>query len=54
MLNDLAVDNAYFSGQASAVEDFGSIGSGRYVKIQLTGTNYLSLAEVEVYEAILP
>jgi alpha-L-fucosidase len=25
--------------------------SGRYVKIQLTGTNYLSLAEVEVYPA---
>jgi len=52
--SDPAVDNVFFSGRASDIEDFSSIGNGRFVKIQLAGTNYLSLAEVEVYEALLP
>lgn len=54
LVNDPSVDKAFIAGAASALEEIGSIGSGRFVKIQLSGTNYLSLAEVEVYEAILP
>ena len=54
LLNDPAVDHTFITGQASALEEISSIGSGSYVKIQLTDSNYLSLAEVEVYEAILP
>jgi hypothetical protein len=54
LINDPSIDKAFIAGAASALEEIGSIGSGRFVKIQLSGTNYLSLAEVEVYEATLP
>ena len=38
-----------FSGTAGVKEEFRVKSSGRYVRIQLAGTNYLSLAEVEVF-----
>ena len=38
-----------FSGTAGVKEEFRVKSSGRYVRVQLAGTNYLSLAEVEVF-----
>ncbi|MDY6940278.1 MAG: discoidin domain-containing protein [Cyanobacteriota bacterium] len=38
-----------FSETAGVKEEFPVKSSGRYVRIQLAGTNYLSLAEVEVF-----
>ncbi|MGB8507876.1 MAG: discoidin domain-containing protein [Pyrinomonadaceae bacterium] len=40
--------NAYVSGQAPMTLERAVGRTGRYVRIQLTGTNYLSLAEVQV------
>lgn len=54
LLNDADVHKAYIAGQVGTIGDVGSIGSGRYLRIQLAGTNFLSLAEVEVFEPILP
>lgn len=54
LLNDPEVGQAFIEGPAGAMKDIENIGRGRYVKIQLDGTNSLTLAEVQVFEAILP
>lgn len=52
-LNDLIADSGVFSMYLSTMPDtsvrFPIVAQGRYVKIQLAGTNYLSLAEVQVF-----
>lgn len=42
------VSSYYFAGQAGTSTTIPVGRTGRYVRVQLTGTNYLSLAEVEV------
>lgn len=48
-LNDPTVDSFYFEGDVDALAYAFTQQSGRYIRIQLTGTNPLSLAEVEIY-----
>ena len=43
------VDNIYFGATAGSPTSVDINGNGRYVRIQLAGTNPLSLAEVEVF-----
>jgi RHS repeat-associated protein len=47
-INQAGVSNYYTAGQAGALTEIGVGRSGRYVRVQLAGDNYLSLAEVEV------
>jgi YD repeat-containing protein len=47
-LNQAGVSNYYTSGAAGAQKVVNIGRTGRYVRVQLTGTNYLSLAEVQV------
>jgi hypothetical protein len=54
LLENDNVSKAFISGPAGEIADIESIGTGRFIRIQLEATNYLSLAEVEVYEALLP
>lgn len=46
--NQPGVDAYHFPGAAAATENLTIGRSGRYVRVQLAGTNYLSLAEVMV------
>ena len=48
-LSQSGVSDYFFSGAASATEDFNINRTGRYVRVQLSGTNYLQLAEVQVF-----
>jgi hypothetical protein len=47
-LNQSGVSSYYMAGTAGSPTIFSINRSGRYVRVQLAGTNYLSLAEVEV------
>jgi YD repeat-containing protein len=49
--NQAVVASATVSGQAGTPSTVAVSGSARYVKVQLNGTNYLSLAEVKVWAA---
>ncbi|MGB0386541.1 MAG: lamin tail domain-containing protein [Ardenticatenaceae bacterium] len=50
-LNQPGVSSYHNPGQAAAVETVSVNRSGRYVRVQLAGSNPLSLAEVEVFAA---
>jgi RHS repeat-associated protein len=47
-INQAGVSSYYTAGQAGLLTQIGVGRSGRYVRVQLAGDNYLSLAEVEV------
>ena len=47
--NDSSVTRTRFSGTAGAQVKLNSPGTGRYVRVQLAGKGYLSLAEVKVF-----
>ena len=49
LVNDASVWRYYSSGQAPSKLDIPANLNGRYVRVQLAGTNYLTLAEVQVY-----
>lgn len=49
VLQDCNVDNIYVSGEAPAVLNIPKTVSARYIKIQLSDSNVLSLAEVQIY-----
>ena len=48
------VQATYHSGVASSESDFTINRTGRYVRVQLTGTQYLQLAEVQVFGSDIP
>ena len=48
LLNDQAIAQHFFSGVAGAQESIGIDALGRYVRVQLSGTGILHMAEVEV------
>jgi hypothetical protein len=47
-INQAGVSNYYTAGPAGVVKEIGVNRSGRYVRVQLAGDNYLHMAEVEV------
>ncbi len=47
--NQAGVSSYYTSGQGGFPTELAIYRSGRYVRVQLAGTNYLSLAEVQVF-----
>lgn len=47
--NQNVVSSVNFPGQAGTQSNVSIVGTARYVKVQLGGTNYLSLAEVKVW-----
>ena len=47
-INQAGVSRYYTAGPAGALTEIGVGRSGRYVRVQLDGDNYLSIAEVEV------
>jgi hypothetical protein len=49
LVRDAAVKKYWVSGQAPASLTLNAATSGRYVRVQLSGRNYLSLAEVQVW-----
>ncbi len=48
-LNQAGVSNYYTPGQAGVSHTINVGRTGRYVRVQLAGTNFLSLAEVEIF-----
>jgi len=48
-LNQSGVSNYYFSGAAGSPTQIDVYGTGRYLRVQLAGTNPLSIAEFEVF-----
>jgi hypothetical protein len=48
-LQQAGVRTFYFAGPAPTLTSFSVRQSGRYIRVQLTGQNYLSLAEVQVF-----
>ena len=48
LLADPSVDAEFYSGTVPTIADIALSAQGRFVKIQLAGQNYLSLAEVQV------
>ncbi|MEM7331842.1 MAG: putative Ig domain-containing protein [Chloroflexota bacterium] len=48
-LNQAGVDAFYFTGAAGTTENFFTRANGRYVRVQLSGQNFLQLAEVEIF-----
>jgi hypothetical protein len=48
-LQQAGVHAFYFAGPASTLTSFPIDRLGRYVRVQLSGTNYLQLAEVQVF-----
>jgi hypothetical protein len=48
LLADTSIDNIYHAGYFSGAKAFDFPTTGRYVRVQLSGTGYLSLAEVQV------
>lgn len=53
LLADSSIGSYYHSGAGAIQESFTIGRTGRYVRVQLTGTNYLSLAEVEVTPGLI-
>jgi hypothetical protein len=53
-INQPGVSSYYVAGTAGTPTTFTTPRSGRYVRVQLSGTNYLTLAEVEVIGQPLP
>ena len=51
-INQPGVDSFYFDGDVDALAYAFSQQSGRYLRIQLTGSDPLSLAEVEIYGSL--
>jgi hypothetical protein len=47
-INQMGVSSYFFSGTAGVTTNINVGRSGRYVRVQLSGTNFLSLAEVEI------
>jgi len=47
-INQAGVSNYYTAGPVGAVKEIGVYRSGRYVRVQLAGDNWLHMAEVEV------
>lgn len=47
-INQAGVSSYFFSGIAGVTTNINVNRSGRYVRVQLSGTNFLSLAEVEI------
>ncbi len=47
-LDNSAIDQTFFSGSAGAEESFSVNATGRYVRIQLSGSGILHMAEVEI------
>lgn len=47
-----AVESYYFAGTVGKPTEIDIERTGRYVRVQLVGSNYLSLAEVEVMESV--
>jgi PA14 domain len=47
-INQAGVSNYYTAGPVGVAKEIGVYRSGRYVRVQLAGDNYLHLAEVEV------
>jgi RHS repeat-associated protein len=47
--NQAGVSSYYTSGQCGFPTELGIYRTGRYVRVQLAGTNYLSIAEVQVF-----
>jgi hypothetical protein len=52
-LNQAGISAYYTAGVASAVTTINVNRTGRYVRVQLSGTNFLQLAEVQVLEAFV-
>ncbi|MBL8206393.1 MAG: NPCBM/NEW2 domain-containing protein [Blastocatellia bacterium] len=48
LLGDSSITRYQVTGSASSLLTIPAIATGRYVRVQLAGTNYLSLAEVQV------
>jgi Domain of unknown function (DUF1929)/F5/8 type C domain/Glyoxal oxidase N-terminus len=48
-INQAGVSNYYTPGQAGVSHSIAIGRTGRYVRVQLAGTNFLSLAEVEIF-----
>jgi YD repeat-containing protein len=53
-INQAGVSSYYMSGIAGVTTNMSVNRTGRYVRVQLSGTNYLSLAEVEVFGTVSP
>lgn len=53
-LNQTGVSGYYFAGAAGSPTTVTVARTGRYVRVQLVGTNYLTLAEVEVLGGLAP
>ena len=51
LLTDKSIQRVHVPGQAADIETLSFDTSGRYVRVQLAGTNPLSLAEVEITTA---
>lgn len=49
VLNQPGVQSYFFSGQAAKQENIFTRATGQFVRVQLTGSNYLSLAEVQLW-----
>ena len=54
LLNDSSVWRQHTPGQAPTQLTIPAAVNGRYVRVQLAGGNYLSLAEVQVWESLSP
>jgi probable HAF family extracellular repeat protein len=54
VLNQSGVSNYYTSGAAGTLTTIQVGRTGRYVRVQLSGTDYLALAEVQVFAASAP
>lgn len=53
-INQAGVSNYYTSGQCGAPTQVAINRTGRYIRVQLAGTNYLSIAELQVLGALAP
>ena len=49
LLSDSSVESTFYSGSVDIVANLPVSADGRFVKVQLDGQNYLSLAEVQVF-----
>ncbi|MFK8010184.1 MAG: discoidin domain-containing protein, partial [Saprospiraceae bacterium] len=47
-LNQSGVDNYYVEGEAGLPTELSIVRTGQYIRIQLVGTSYLAIAEVEI------
>lgn len=53
-LNQTGVKSVYYSGVAGRETDLSINAEARYIRIQLAGTNFLTLAEVEIMGCVIP